>query len=52
MCYYVDSKITKTDIKKIYNVGYEGKDFEGKDFLNGYSHLVAIVDKNPSLCCL
>ena len=51
MCYYVDSNISKTNLKKIYNVGYEGKDFEAKDFLNGYSHpLVAVIlDENPTV---
>ena len=35
----------------MYNVGYEGKDFEAQDFLNGYSHpLVAVIlDENPTV---
>lgn len=51
MCYYVDSEITKADLEKIYKVGYEGKDFEAKEFLNGYSHpLVAVIlDENPTV---
>ena len=51
MCYYVDSLITKKDLKKMYNVGYEGKDFEAKDFLNGYSHpwVAVILDENPAV---
>ena len=51
MCYYVDSNISKKDVKEMYNVGYEGKDFEAQDFLNGYSHpLVAVIlDENPTV---
>lgn len=51
MCYYVDSNISKTDLKEMYNVGYEGKDFEAKDFLNGYSHplIAVILDENPTV---
>ena len=35
----------------MYNVGYEGKDFEAKDFLNGYSHpwVAVILDENPAV---
>ena len=51
MCYYVDSNLTKKEIKEVYNIGYEGKDFEAQPFLNGYSHpLVAVVlDENPAV---
>ena len=51
MCYYVDSSLTKKEIKEIFKVGYEGKDFEAQTFLNGYSHpLVAVIlDENPTV---
>lgn len=51
MCYYVDSTISKKDLKEMYKVGYEGKDFDANAFLNGYSHpLVAVIlDENPTV---
>ncbi|MBF8456176.1 SOS response-associated peptidase [Kaistella sp. G5-32] len=51
MCYYVDSSLTKKEIKEVYGVGYEGEDFEEQPFLNGFSHpLVAVIlDENPTV---
>lgn len=51
MCYYVDSNLTKYEIKEVYGVGYEGEDFQQSPFLNGFSHpLVAVIlDENPNI---
>ena len=48
MCYYVDSSLTKAEIKKIYNIGFEGTDYVSEKFLNGFGHslLPVILDDN------
>lgn len=48
MCYYVDSSLTKAEIKKIYNIGFEGTDYISEKFLNGFGHslLPVIMDDN------
>jgi len=48
----VDSSQTKAEIKEMYGVGFEGKDYQPTKFLNGFSHalLPVILDENPTIC--
>lgn len=52
MCYYVNTKFTKKEIKEIYGVGFDGVEYKPTGFLNGFSHprLPVIIDDNPSIC--
>ncbi len=49
MCYYVDAKLTKKQIKDDFGVGYNGPDYEGSSFVNGFAHpnIPIILDDNP-----
>lgn len=51
MCNYVDSSLTKAEIKEMYGVGFDGEDYEPKKFLNGFSHALVpvILDENPGV---
>lgn len=49
MCYYVDSSLTKKDIRRIYNIGTEGADYTSTAFMSGFTHekLQVILDETP-----
>lgn len=49
MCYYVDAKLTKKEMKDAFGVGYNGPDYEGSSFVNGFAHpnIPIILDDNP-----
>lgn len=51
MCYYVDSKITKKEIKDLYQAKFEGQDFLEEKEIGGFSHpkLAVILDTNPQV---
>ncbi len=49
MCYYVSNNLTRKEMKDTFGVTYNGPDFQGSDFTNGFSfpETPIILDENP-----
>ena len=47
MCYYVNSKLTRAEVKRSLNIEPKLKDYHGEVFTNGFSHpkLMIITDE-------
>ncbi len=54
MCYFVSSKLTNSDIKKVFNAEYQGPDYKGSTFINGFAfpQLPVITDEKPHIAVL
>ena len=51
MCYYIDISPTKEELKKNFNLDFEGKEYDSSEILNGFSHpwVPVIKDENPTV---
>lgn len=51
MCYYVDLKLTKNEIKEIYGVETDHAEYKESSFVNGFAHpqIPVIIDETPDL---
>ena len=49
MCYYVSNQLTRKEMKEAFGVAYEGSEFQGSDFTNGFSFpkTPVILDDRP-----
>ncbi|WP_226064717.1 SOS response-associated peptidase [Kaistella polysaccharea] len=49
MCYYVSNQLTRKEMKDTFGVTYEGPDFQGSEFTNGFSYpkTPIVLDDNP-----
>ena len=49
MCYYVSNQLTRKSMKDAFGVTFNGPDFQGSDFTNGFSYpkTPIITDENP-----
>ena len=54
MCYYVSNQLTRKEMKDTFGVSYEGPDFQGSEFTNGFSFpkTPVILDENPDIAVL
>jgi len=50
MCYFISNKLTKKEIKDNFNVDYDGPEFTGSSFVNGFSFpkTPIIIDELPT----
>lgn len=51
MCYYIDISPTIEELKKSYNLEFEGKKYENSEISNGFSNplVPVILDENPTI---
>lgn len=49
MCYYVSNSLTRKEMKDSFGVNYDGPDFKGSEFTNGFAFPKSpiILDENP-----
>lgn len=54
MCYYVSNQLTRKEMKETFGVTYEGPDFQGSEFTNGFSYpkTPIVLDDNPDKAIL